>query len=185
MESKHWYVVTENHEYDWKATTVVARVLATESEIENFEWEPNQELYGRDDVFYTFRRVKDYRNIDSMKRAFIEAEREEQLREERWEEERERMERETPPEPPIPEGFVRVRVGTTLQRESIDVDPKTKIEDIFEMCNVDFSGYCTSLGALNGVPLNGHRGDYQRTLADYGIMSGRCTLTAVKISKNV
>ena len=186
MESKHWYVVTENHEYDWEATAVVARVLATESEIENFEWEPNQELYDRHDVFYTFKRVKGYCDIDSMKRAFIEEEREEQLSEKRWAEERERMERETPPEPPIPDGFVRVLVGTAVQRTSIDVEPETKIEDIIAQCDIDFSGCSKSSVSLSGIVLRKQNGDYQRTLAEYGIVpGGRCMLTAIKPSMNV
>lgn len=187
MEIKHWYEVTENHEYDPEASAVVCRVLATESEIENFEWEPDPESYDHD-VYYTFKMVNGFRSIDSMKAAFARQVNEERLERERREAEREANERSRrESEPPIPDGFVRVFVGTAIQREAIDVEPETKIEDIIAMCacKIDFSGYASWAMTLKGVSLIEHRGDFKRTLADYGIMSGRCILTAAKVSMNV
>lgn len=185
MEGKHWYEVTENHEWDPESSRVVCRVLATESEIENFEWEPDPESNSNDDVYYTFKMVYGFRSIDSMKQAFAKQVNEERLERERREAEREANERSRrESEPPIPDGLVRVFVGTACQRVSVDVDPETKISELIENSGLAFNN--VSMMTLNGVCLREFDGHYEHTLADFGITAGStCMLAEVHNSMNV
>jgi len=182
--AKKWFALID--EYNYEGESFEGLVLAEESELEDFVEQINNERYeAGSDAYLRYEAPKRYGSIDKMRKAWESEAAAYQCGDDEDEEFDESKDNETAPpviREPIADGHIRVVVGNSFERRSLDVVPERTLKDVITESEVDFSE-CGPFG-LNGIPLGSK--DLEHSFDDFGIKPGYvCHITAFRISRNV